>query len=219
MLGGGLMPFSSTMVLGTPGAGKTLLGLSFLAEGAQRGERGLIAGFHETAEDLAKTAQGIGLDLGRHITDGRIVVLWDPPVEISADAWAWRLLAAVDAHRPRRVFVDALTDVQRLLASPTRVSTYVSALVNELRARGATTMMTTEIDSIISERLDLPVPAASATMDNAILMRQVEVRSELHRLVTVLKARQAAIDPAIREFVIDERGSWSRPPSQPARVS
>jgi circadian clock protein KaiC len=37
MLGGGLMPFSSTLVLGTPGAGKTLLGLSFLAEGASRG--------------------------------------------------------------------------------------------------------------------------------------------------------------------------------------
>lgn len=45
MLAGGLLPGSNTMVLGTPGAGKTLLGLHFLAEGARRGEPGIVAGF------------------------------------------------------------------------------------------------------------------------------------------------------------------------------
>jgi circadian clock protein KaiC len=52
MLGGGLIPFSSTLLMGTPGAGKTLLGLSYLLEGARRGERGLLAGFHETEAGL-----------------------------------------------------------------------------------------------------------------------------------------------------------------------
>src|SRR5215207_10223166 len=36
MVGGGLMPYSSTLLMGTPGAGKTLLGLSYLLEGARR---------------------------------------------------------------------------------------------------------------------------------------------------------------------------------------
>ena len=206
MLGGGLMPFSSTLVVGTPGAGKTLLGLSFLAEGASRGERGLVAGFHETAAELTNTAAGIGLDLGRHIDTGLVRVLWDPPLEISADAWAWRLLAAVAEHRPRRVFVDAITDVQRLMASPQRTPTYVAALVNELRVRGATALIAAEIEAYADARLVVPVPAASATMDNGILLRQVELHSELRRLASVLKARQAATDPAIREFVIGDRG-------------
>jgi circadian clock protein KaiC len=43
MLGGGLMPLSTTIVMGTPGAGKTILGLHFLMEGAARGERSLFA--------------------------------------------------------------------------------------------------------------------------------------------------------------------------------
>lgn len=206
MLGGGLRPFSATMVLGTPGAGKTILGLSYLAEGARRGERGLIAAFHETPADIATTAAGVGLDLARHIDDGLVRVLWEPPLELSADAWAWRLLEAVEKHRPRRVFIDALTDVEQFIPSAQRVPTFVAALTNELRTLSATVLLSVEIDAFTDEHLDSPVPAASATMDNGILMRHVELRSELRRLVSVLKARQAATDPAIREFTIDEHG-------------
>ena len=40
MLKGGVPAGSTTILFGPPGSGKTLLGLSFLAEGARRGERG-----------------------------------------------------------------------------------------------------------------------------------------------------------------------------------
>ncbi len=40
MLGGGVVAGTSTMLLGTPGAGKTLLGLTYLAAGARRGGGG-----------------------------------------------------------------------------------------------------------------------------------------------------------------------------------
>jgi circadian clock protein KaiC len=206
MLGGGLLPSSSTLVMGTPGAGKTLLGLGFLMEGAARGERGLLAGFHETEADLVTTASRIGLDLRGAIAAGLIRILWDPPLELSADAWAWRLLEAVRAHRAHRVVVDTMTDIQRFIASPERMPTYAAALTSELRALGATALVATEIDAYVNDDLAVPVPAASAVMDNGILLRQVELRSSLHRLVSVLKARQMGTDPAIREFVIGERG-------------
>lgn len=212
MLGGGFMPYSSTLVIGTPGAGKTLLGLSFLTEGANRGERGLIAGFHEPAADLMQTAAGIGLELSAHIDSGLIQVMWDSPLEISVDAWAWRLLDVIERHKPQRVFIDAITDVQRLIAEPQRLPAFVTALINELRARGTTSLIATEIDSYVDDRLAVPVPAASAIMDNGILLRQVEIHSSLRRLVTILKARQAATDPMIREFTIGDQGiDVSRP--------
>jgi circadian clock protein KaiC len=212
MLGGGLMPYSSTLLMGTPGAGKTLLGLSYLLEGARRGERGLLAGFHETEAALMSTAARIGLDLQGAIESGLIRIMWDPPLELSPDAWAWRLLAAVEEHRPRRVFVDALTDIQRFIASPQRMPTFTAALTNELRALGATALVATEIDAYVDEQLAVPIPAASATMDNGLLVRQVEIRSSLLRLISILKARQIETDPAIREFVISDQGiTVSRP--------
>ena len=206
MLGGGLMPLSSTVVMGPPGGGKTLLGLSFLAAGAREGARALMAGFHESQSDLVKTAAGIGLDLGHHIDAGLVRVLWDPPLEISADAWAWRLLTAIEEYRPQRVFIDAISDVQRLMTSPERMSTYATALLNELRERGATAMIAAEIDAYVGDQLIVPVPAASATMDTGILLRQVELRSSLHRMISVLKARQIGTDPTIREFIIGDQG-------------
>ncbi len=206
MLGGGVLPFSSTLVMGTPGAGKTLLGLSFLMEGANRGERGLLAGFHETPPDLIATAAGIGLDLRGAIEAGLIRILWDPPLELLADAWAWRLLDVIGEYRPRRLFLDALSDIQSFIISPRRRATYTTALTNELRSRGVTSLFATEIDTHVDDELVVPVPAISATMDNGILLRHVELRSSLHRLVSVLKVRQRATDPAIRGFVITEKG-------------
>lgn len=208
MMGGGLMPSSSTLVIGTPGAGKTILGLSFLVEGARRGERGLLVGFHEAPTDLVRTAKGVGLNLGDHIDSGMIRVLWHPPLELSADAWAWRVLDVMDEHRPQRVFIDALTDVQRVMTAPDRITAFVPALVNEVRARGATTMISTEIDAYTDQNLTVPVPAASATMDNSILLRHAEVYGQLKRLISVLKVRQAASDPTIRELEISDQGMF-----------
>jgi circadian clock protein KaiC len=206
MLGGGLMPLSTTLVMGTPGAGKTILGLNFMVEGAENEEPGLVVSFHETTDDLISTAEGIGLNLRQHIDRGLIRVLWNAPLEISADAWAWQVLTSIDEYRPRRIFIDAMTDVQRIMTAPERSSIFFSALVNALRARDVTTMMTAEIDEYTDERLSVPIPAASATMDNGILLRHVEIQGQLRRLVSVLKVRQSQSDPGIRELEITNRG-------------
>lgn len=206
MLAGGLLPNTSTMLLGTPGSGKTMLGLHVLARGASVGERGLIATFHEKAPLLIDTAASAGLDLAGPLNDGLLRVLWRAPLELSADAWAWDLLAAVDAHRPTRLLIDGLSDIQRLILMPQRMATYVPALANELRRRGITTIMTVEVDKYVGTDLSAPIPAASATMDNGILLRHVEIRSRIYRLVSILKTRQSTPDSSIREFVIGPDG-------------
>ncbi len=210
MLGGGLMPLSTTLVMGTPGAGKTIVGLSFLVEGAENGERGLHVGFHETTEELASTAEGVGLSLRRHIDNGRIRVLWNPPLEVSEDAWAWQVLSAIEEQRPQRVFIDSITDVQRIMTAPERITMFMSALVNAIRARDVTALISAEIDEYTDERLAVPVPAASATMDNCILLRHVEVQGQLRRVVSVLKVRQSRSDPEIRELEISNHGMLIR---------
>jgi circadian clock protein KaiC len=206
MLGGGLLAGSSTVIFGTPGAGKTLVGLHFAVAGARRGESVLVAAFRETAEDLAATAGGIGLELGDHVRSGSVRVLWRTPLELSPDAWAWEVLRVVEEQRPRRLVVDALTDVATFLRYPERLTTFTTALTNQLRALGVTSLLLLEIDAIVGRELVLPLPAASAAMDNGVLLRSVELESRLRRIVSVLKSRQSAFDPSIREFVVGEGG-------------
>jgi circadian clock protein KaiC len=52
MLRGGVLPGTATMIMGPTGSGKTLLGLHFLAAGAQVDQRGLYIGLHEPPPGL-----------------------------------------------------------------------------------------------------------------------------------------------------------------------
>ena len=193
-------------MLESPGAGKTTAGLHFIVEGARRGEHGLIVTFHETPPRLTEKAEAVGLDLGSQVEAGRVRILWRPPLEVLLDAWGSEVLRLATEHRTQRLFIDAITDVERLSLFPQRLPLYLAAFTNELRARDITTLLAAEANGVVGAGLEIPLPAVSATVENILVLRYVELRSQLHRLVSVLKVRQSAYDTAIREFVITERG-------------
>jgi circadian clock protein KaiC len=61
MLRGGIRHGSMTMLLGSSGSGKTLLGMQFLAEGLKQGQRGLYFGFYERPEAIMAKCQRVGI--------------------------------------------------------------------------------------------------------------------------------------------------------------
>jgi circadian clock protein KaiC len=206
MLGGGLPGRSSTLLLGNPGVGKTLTGLQFIVAGAERGERGLIAGFHESPDQLVTVAAAIGLDLGRFIQAGLVRVLWQLPVDLVPDAWAHTLLETIAAHHSTRLFVDALPDVQQHIIPQDRLTDYMAALLTLLRTAGVTSLFASELETLVGPELRLPMPHVAAALDNGLLLRRVELTSKLHRLISVIKMQGSASDPVIREFAITDAG-------------
>src|SRR6185312_10879987 len=61
---GGLPRGRPTLVCGGPGSGKTLLGLTFLVNGAlQFGEPGVLMTFEENADEVASDVASLGFDL------------------------------------------------------------------------------------------------------------------------------------------------------------
>ena len=63
LIGGGIPEGSIVLVSGTPGTGKTILGMQFLCEGAKRGEMGILVSFEQEREDLVRQASMFGWDL------------------------------------------------------------------------------------------------------------------------------------------------------------
>ena len=206
MLRGGLVAGSTTLLLGASGTGKTVSGLHFLTAGARRGEPGLLAGFHETPGRLIAKAEALGLDLERQVAEGRIRLLWQPPREVVLDAWAGELLAATAEQPAQHLFIDGLNDILRLALFTRRLPIFLAALLNELRARGVTTLCSAETSTLIGLDVTVPVPAFSSVVENIILLRFVEPRSRLHRLVSILKTRESDYDATIREFRITPQG-------------
>lgn len=206
MLGGGIDRGTTTLVVGTPGSGKTLFGLAFLAAGADAGEPGLFVGYHEMPETLVLKADGVGLPIRRGIEEGKLHLHWRAPAELLADEEVERMLALVEEHRIQRVVIDALEDLRESIVPPERALFLMVALTNLLRERGVTTVLMHDLQRIVGVSFDMPMAELSAVMDNALHLRYVEQKGELKRLIAVLKIRARMHDHSMREFRIAGKG-------------
>ncbi|WP_437732945.1 RAD55 family ATPase [Sorangium sp. So ce1335] len=207
MIEGGLPSGSATALLGAPGTGKTLLGLSFLAEGARRGEEGVYFGFYEPPPRLCEKARKVGIDLDTHIRQGTIRLIWQPPLEHMMDSLAEQLIELLrqDPKPRRRLFIDGIEGFRAASVYPDRMPRFLSAFTNQLRMLDVTTVVTEELD-LFTPLIKMPNPELGNVVETVILLRYVELRSQIHRLISVMKMRESVYDRSIREFVISERG-------------
>ena len=206
MLRGGLPGGSSTIVLGPSGSGKTMLSLQFLSAGARGDEIGLYLGFYERPASLVAKSARLGLDLEAARERGVLHLLWEPPIESGLDAVVERVLRTVIERRVARLCFDGLHGFRHHAEYPERTRAVFSALADELRRRGVTTLFTLEAGDLVGSPIAVPIDGVSALADNIILLRHVELRSQLYRLISILKVRDRAYDGAIREFQITDRG-------------
>lgn len=219
IMGGGFPQHSTALLMGPPGIGKTTLGLHFLSE-CNHDSPGLFFGFYETPAAICNEAKVLGLPLDRLIAEGHVEVIWQPTTEGLLDEICARLLAAVTRRNVRRLFIDGLQGFDRVAAEPERLGHIFSAFSSEFRGRGISTLYTSEAD-LIGPVLGLPLSGlklrgVSCIAEIILVMRYVELRSQLHRMISVLKVRDAEIDCALHRFTISGSGIVIDPASTAA---
>jgi circadian clock protein KaiC len=202
MLGGGLNVGTATLVAGSPGVGKTLLGLHFVTEGARRGEPTLFLGFMESAEQLRERARTFGLDLADAEAAGLVRLLVLPGYDLEGDYIAHLLSEDVERRGVRRLVVDSAAELERSFGTEERQPGFLSALVGYLRSRRVTSYLTLDIPTIAGPSLELARTPLSVLAENLLLLRIVEYRGALHRVVSALKMRFSDHDRTINEYTI-----------------
>jgi circadian clock protein KaiC len=206
MLRGGVFQGSSTMLLGSSGSGKTLLGLHFLAEGARKGELGHYFAFHDSPRRACEQAASVGLDLEPLIHQGLFELSFRPPTEHVLDALGVQLISLIRERGVRRLFLDGFDALRKAVVHPPRITRFMAALVNECRARGVTLVFSVETESLFGPELKLPVRGVSILCENILLTRCTELGADLRRFIYVLKLRTSDHDHTLREFHIRGRG-------------
>ncbi|RKH44084.1 ATPase domain-containing protein [Corallococcus sicarius] len=206
MLKGGVPAGSTTILLGPPGSGKTLLGLSFLAEGARRGERGHYFAFYDAPERMLAQAAGVGLHLQPLMERGDLEVSFRPPTENILDKLGIELLTTIRSGRVRRIFLDGYEALRRASTRNARVARFLAALVNECRVREVTLLYTAESTSAFGPEVKFPLKGISMVAENILFVRLVELHSGLHRFLAVLKVRNSDYDTSLRELHITGKG-------------
>jgi circadian clock protein KaiC len=150
ILGGGLTPQRVYLVEGSPGAGKTTLGLQFLLDGVANGDSGLYITLSETADELQAVAASHGwsiADLTLFELAGETALDIDAqqsvfhPSEVELGETTRNVMAEVDRVKPVRVVFDSLSEMRLLAQNPLRYRRQILALKQFFSSRACTVLL------------------------------------------------------------------------------
>ncbi|RZJ05509.1 MAG: circadian clock protein KaiC [Brevundimonas sp.] len=162
ILAGGLERDRVYLLEGAPGTGKTTAAMSFLREGAARGEAGLYITLSETQDELRATAKSHGWTL-----DGVDIFELVPPESLLDEQQQQSLLyssdlelgettrmifESVEAKTPRRVVIDSLSEIRLLAQSSLRYRRQVLALKHYFAKHGATVLLLDDLTTDINDK-------------------------------------------------------------------
>ncbi|MGA0607473.1 ATPase domain-containing protein [Phenylobacterium sp. VNQ135] len=164
ILAGGLATNRVFLFEGSPGTGKTTAALSFLIEGAARGETTLYVTLSETEAELREGAANHGWDL-----NGVDIFELTPPEALLDEQQQQSLLYSSDLElgettrlifkaferlKPSRVVIDSLSEIRLLAQSSLRYRRQVLALKHYFAKHGATVLL---LDDLTADSPDKTV--------------------------------------------------------------
>jgi circadian clock protein KaiC len=162
ILGGGLTPQRIYLVEGSPGAGKTTLGLQFLLDGAAKGESSLYITLSETADELRAVAATHGwsldaLSLYELASDEALDIDAQQsifhPSEVELAETTRDVMNQVDRVKPVRVVFDSLSEMRLLAQNPLRYRRQILALKQFFATRACTVLLLDDKTSTSDQHL------------------------------------------------------------------
>ena len=220
--GGGLPRGRTTLVLGGPGYGKTILALQTLVNGARaHGEPGIFVAFEESPRRIIANAASFGWDLPD--LQRRKLFFLDAqvgPELVQAGGFDLQgLLAALDAKvrtmRAKRIVFDAIDVLLALLDDPAAQRREIHRLLAWLLDRGLTAIITSKTQD--GRRAgDGPARQLQFMVDCAVALGHQIVTGVSQRCLRVMKFRGSSFAENEMPLVIGGHGmevAWSGLPS------
>ncbi|MGD1056031.1 MAG: circadian clock protein KaiC [Solirubrobacteraceae bacterium] len=200
MLSGGAYRGTSVLLSGNPGSGKTTVGASFVAAACERGERALLFTFEESADQIVRNMASVGLDLARWREQGLLRIVASRSAAYGLErhlAEIHREVTAFDAH------IVVIDPASALTGQAYEIASMLGRLVDHLKSRGATAMLTALTHGTSGDMTDLGVVGG---IDTWIDLSNHEQLGERNRGISITKSRGMAHSSQLREFRLTTDG-------------
>jgi circadian clock protein KaiC len=204
MFFGGVYKFSTTLVSGASGSGKTVTGMSFIMEGAKQGQKGLLIAFEESDEQLYRNAESFGWDLRAEVKKGTVRLFTSLPEELKPEEHFKRIRDIIEEVNVDRLVVDSLSALERIYP-PDRFREFTVGLNTYLKGKGVTSVMTNTTASLLDVSQITETHLSTAT-DNIIILKYVELDGQMKRALIAVKSRGSDHDKRLHEVTIDDHG-------------
>lgn len=205
MLRGGFIRGRTVLVSGPTGAGKTLLGLHFLADGAHRGEPVLLTTSEEIPQDTIAHGDAVGLGIGHLVDEGLFDVEYVFGTEMGPDEYLVRLKKRLGQKPYGRVLIDNVNWLETTSPDPRYTVDALTYLRNMLGGQKITALLIYNMPGLPQQ-----TPVGRSEIEHlsntVLLMQMIEVEGDIRKSISVLKHRGSAHDTDVREVAIDENG-------------
>ena len=206
LLGGGLVPGTSSLVIGPSGAGKTTMAISVVVAALRRGEHAAYFLFDEGRGTFLARSANLGMDLRPYLDSGQLALRQIDPAEMSPGEFVTHVRAAVEQRGARVVVIDSLNAYLQSMPGEKFLRLQMHELLSYLNQRGVMTLMVLGQHGILGEfKSDVDLSYLS---DTVIIIRYFEAEGELRKAVSVLKTRTSDHERTIREFSVDVGGVY-----------
>lgn len=205
LLGGGIEPGSSTLIVGAPGSGKSSLASQVVVSALEHGHAAAMFVFDESTQTLVSRAAGLGMDLQKHVETGLLLVQQVDPAELSPGEFVDCIRRAVEQQHAAVVVLDSLNGYLNAMPEERFLTIQLHELLTYLGHAGVVTILIGAHQGLIGSQMVSPVDA-SYLADSVILMRYFELGGEVRQAISVVKKRGGAHERTIREFKMDHRG-------------
>ncbi|TGD79057.1 circadian clock protein KaiC [Hymenobacter wooponensis] len=195
---GGIPKGRPTLVCGSAGCGKTLMGVEFLVRGIlEYDEPGVLMAFEETAEELTANVTSLGFDLNGLQAAGKLRIDHvhidrseiEETGEYDLEGLFIRLGYAIDSIGAKRVVLDTIESLFSGFPNQAVLRSEIRRLFRWLKDKGVTTVITAERGdgSLTRQGLEEYVSDCVILLDNRVIdqittrrLRIVKYRGSTH---------------------------------------
>jgi circadian clock protein KaiC len=209
---GGIPKGRPTLIYGSAGSGKTLMGMEFLVRGViQYNEPGVFMSFEETEGELTANVSSLGFNL-RSLTDSGKLSIDHVSVERSEieetgeydlEGLFVRLGSAIDSIKAKRVVLDTIEVLFSGLTNTGIVRAELRRLFRWLKNKGVTTIVTGERGG----ETTLTRHGLEEYVSDCVIFLDNRITDELStRRMRIVKYRGSAHSTNEFPYIIDENG-------------
>jgi len=200
--GKGFFRFSSILITGTAGTGKSSFSASFANATCAAGERALYFAFEESPSQILRNMGSIGLNLDRWIKRGLLHIHASRPTSAGLEAHLAIIHKEIEDFKPDVVVVDPITNLVSA-GDLSSVKAMLTRLIDFLKIKGITAMFT---NLVFQGEIEETAIGISSLMDAWLVLRDVPHGNERIRTLNLLKSRGMAHDTNMHTFTLSNKG-------------
>ena len=204
LLGGGLVPGTSTLLTGPAGVGKTTTSVQCMVASLKRGEKSAYFLFDERLPTLLMRSRALGMDLQPFIDSGQLEMRAIDPAEMSPGEFAGSIRAAVEERGASFVIIDSLNAYLQSMPNEQFLVLQMHELLTYLGQKGVVSILILGLHGVMGDiRSDVDLSYLS---DTVVQLRYFEAEGEVRQAISVIKTRTSRHERTIREFQIGQSG-------------